>query len=831
MNNKRYKITEISDIVKGQLLQKGKKDVVIQELLIDSRQLLQAESTLFFALKTKQGNGHKYVLQLYEKGVRNFVISETHALVFDLLKDATIILVEDSQRALQSLAAYHRSQFSYPVIAITGSNGKTVVKEWLQYVLQDHFEIIRSPKSYNSQVGVPLSVWQMSDKNNLAIFEAGISEVGEMSHLREIIQPDIGIYTNIGEAHSENFINRTQKAGEKLGLFTHIKTLIFCNDYGEISNAIGRSGLQKHIEIIDWSQKNDALLKILNIEKNKDKTLISFRYQNRQLQFFIPFIDDASIENSLHVLTTALYLKLPFTEIQSKMKSLPSIAMRLEMKEGINQCMIINDTYNSDLNSLKIALNFLNQQFAKQKKTLILSDILQSRKSEGELYDTIAQLLQRKGVSKFIGIGKAINLRKKAFEIIDEVFFFEDTEHFLREFDADNFREEGILIKGSRIFGFERISKVLQQKAHQTVMEINLQALIENLNYYRSKLLPETKVMIMVKAFSYGSGSFEIANILQYHHADYLCVAYTDEGVELRKSGIKLPIMVMNPDIEGFDHILQYDLEPEIYSFAILEQFEKALSNYPEKNKVKIHIKLDTGMHRLGFLESEIPRLAKHLAHRQDLLLASVFSHLAAADNPQDDNFTRHQYVLLDNMASILHQRLHYPFLKHILNTAGISRFPEAQMDMVRLGIGLYGVETIPAEKGKLQNVSSMKTIISQIKTISKDESVGYDRSFVAKKEMRIAIVPVGYADGLRRSLSNGKGSLFVNEKPARILGKICMDMTMIDVSNIDCQEGDRVVIFDENHPVTELAQKAETIPYEILTGISKRVKRIYFQE
>jgi len=371
----------------------------------------------------------------------------------------------------------------------------------------------------------------------------------------------------------------------------------------------------------------------------------------------------------------------------------------------------------------------------------------------------------------------------------------------------------------------------LQQKAHQTVMEINLQALIENLNYYRSKLLPETKVMIMVKAFSYGSGSFEIANILQYHHADYLCVAYTDEGVELRKSGIKLPIMVMNPDIEGFDHILQYDLEPEIYSFAILEQFEKALSNYPEKNKVKIHIKLDTGMHRLGFLESEIPRLAKHLAHRQDLLLASVFSHLAAADNPQDDNFTRHQYVLLDNMASILHQRLHYPFLKHILNTAGISRFPEAQMDMVRLGIGLYGVETIPAEKGKLQNVSSMKTIISQIKTISKDESVGYDRSFVAKKEMRIAIVPVGYADGLRRSLSNGKGSLFVNEKPARILGKICMDMTMIDVSNIDCQEGDRVVIFDENHPVTELAQKAETIPYEILTGISKRVKRIYFQE
>ncbi len=830
MPHKCYTIQEVASIVKGEFTHRG-IETCITELLVDSRQLLHPKETLFFAIKTNKGNGHKYILELYNKGVRNFIVTEIHTLNLSLLAEANIIQLANSLSALQKLASHHRKQFTYPVIGITGSNGKTIVKEWLYHVLEKSYSIIRSPKSYNSQIGVPLSVWQMTDDYNLAIFEAGISEVGEMDKLREIIHPEIGIFTNIGEAHSDGFISQPQKAGEKMGLFTQVKTLIYSSDYGKISNAIGRSGLQKRIKILDWSRKNEAVIKILQVKKKEKYTSITAIYLENKITIDIPYLDEASIENSIQVLSVALLLGIKNELIISRMKGLPPIAMRLEMKEGINHCMIINDSYNSDTKSITIALDFLNQQFSKKDKTLILSDILQSRESEYELYQYIAGLISEKDIKRIIGIGPALTRQQKSFTDISVSSFYQSTDEFLTDFNASEYRDEGILIKGSRIFEFERISKVLQQKAHQTVLEINLHSLIENLNYFRSKLLPDTKIMVMVKAFSYGSGSFEIANILEYHNVDYLCVAYTDEGVELRRAGIKLPIIVMNPEEEAFDQILQYNLEPEIYSFRILKQFNKAIDGYSHDIKGKIHLKLDTGMHRLGFLEKDMGNLIKELQQSHRLRVVSVFSHLAAADDPQEDQFTRNQYQQLNAMATHLETALNYTFLKHILNSAGISRFPEAQMDMVRLGIGLYGVEHLEEEKGKLQNVSSLKTIISQIKEVPKGETVGYNRSFKAPEKMRIAIVPVGYADGLRRNLSNGKGRLYIHGKAAPIIGKICMDMCMLDIRNISCKEGDQVIIFGENHPITELAKHAETIPYEILTGISKRVKRVYFQE
>ncbi len=830
MPHKCYTIQEVASIVKGEFTHRG-IETCITELLVDSRQLLHPKETLFFAIKTNKGNGHKYILELYNKGVRNFIVTEIHTLNLSLLAEANIIQLANSLSALQKLASHHRKQFTYPVIGITGSNGKTIVKEWLYHVLEKSYSIIRSPKSYNSQIGVPLSVWQMTDDYNLAIFEAGISEVGEMDKLREIIHPEIGIFTNIGEAHSDGFISQPQKAGEKMGLFTQVKTLIYSSDYGKISNAIGRSGLQKRIKILDWSRKNEAVIKILQVKKKEKYTSITAIYLENKITIDIPYLDEASIENSIQVLSVALLLGIKNELIISRMKGLPPIAMRLEMKEGINHCMIINDSYNSDTKSITIALDFLNQQFSKKDKTLILSDILQSRESEYELYQYIAGLISEKDIKRIIGIGPALTRQQKSFTDISVSSFYQSTDEFLADFNASEYRDEGILIKGSRIFEFERISKVLQQKAHQTVLEINLHSLIENLNYFRSKLLPDTKIMVMVKAFSYGSGSFEIANILEYHNVDYLCVAYTDEGVELRRAGIKLPIIVMNPEEEAFDQILQYNLEPEIYSFRILKQFNKAIDGYSHDIKGKIHLKLDTGMHRLGFLEKDMGNLIKELQQSHRLRVVSVFSHLAAADDPQEDQFTRNQYQQLNAMATHLETALNYTFLKHILNSAGISRFPEAQMDMVRLGIGLYGVEHLEEEKGKLQNVSSLKTIISQIKEVPKGETVGYNRSFKAPEKMRIAIVPVGYADGLRRNLSNGKGRLYIHGKAAPIIGKICMDMCMLDIRNISCKEGDQVIIFGENHPITELAKHAETIPYEILTGISKRVKRVYFQE
>jgi len=826
-----YSIPEILQITKGDLFSSDSSETFINDILIDSRKLISPKNCLFFALVTKRNDGHKYIENLSKRGIKNFIVSVLPDN-YQEYKNTNFILVKDTLKALQSLGAAHRQKFNIPIIGISGSNGKTIVKEWLYQLMSPDKKIIRSPKSYNSQIGVPLSVWQMEDNYELAVFEAGISEPDEMDQLRKIINPSIGIFTNIGQAHSQNFIYTSQKIGEKLKLFTKVDTLIYCLDYHEIQEIIIRSEILKSIKSFTWSRKDKNVdFFIKEIEKKNKQTSITGIFNTQELNIKIPFIDDASVENAIHCWATMLHLEYENKLIAKRMLLLNPIAMRLELKEGINNCSIINDSYNSDINSFIIALDFLNQQKQHKEKTVILSDILQSGLNEMKLYSDVSNLLENKGVKRIIGIGPAISKQSESFKI--EKHFFPTTESFLRKFPFTSFSNESILLKGARVFEFEQISKALQQKAHETVLEINLNALINNYNYYRSIINKKTKIMAMVKAFSYGSGSFEIANALQFHRVDYLAVAYADEGIELRKAGISTPIMVMNPDKQSFDSMILHNLEPEIYNFRVLEMLEKAIKkNIIPKNKpVKIHIKLDTGMHRLGFEEDNIDELISRLKENKMIYVQSVFSHLAASENKKHDKFTLSQIEKFTNMSELIKAVTVHEVLCHILNSAGIARFPDAHFDMVRLGISLYGISTNPKDARSLENVSTLKSNISQIKTIAANDTIGYDRSGVAKDDMTIAIVPIGYADGLKRSLSNGKGSLLVNGKKAKIVGNVCMDMCMIDISNIACVEGDEVIIFGQENPITKIADEIDTIPYEILTNVSRRVRRVYFQE
>ncbi len=830
MNTRKNSIEEISHVIKGDLILTGNANTEINTILIDSRKLLFIDNTIFFAIATKRNDGHNYINDLYNKGVRNFVVSKTPDNISQL-NYANIIKVSDTLHALQLLSANHRKKFDIPVIAITGSNGKTIVKEWLYQLLCESKNIVRSPKSFNSQIGVPLSVWQMAPEHNLAIFEAGISETDEMDKLQAIIQPTIGIFTNIGQAHAENFLNSNQKIGEKLKLFTKVETLIYCSDYHDINERILSSGLGKKIKLFSWSKKQESNVVIQHINKNTRRTTIIALYENAVIEINIPFVDDASIENAIHCWVTMLCLGYENEYIQKRISQITSVAMRLEMKEGINNCSIINDSYSSDLNSLNIALDFLNQQKQHIKKTVILSDILQSGRTDDDLYTEISSMLVHKNIDRIIGVGKAISKNADKFQI--EKNFYLTTSDFLNNINTSDFHNESILLKGARIFEFENISKLLQQKAHETILEINLNAMVHNLNHYRSLIKPTTKLMAMVKAFSYGSGSFEIANLLQFHRADYLAVAYADEGVELRKAGITLPIMIMNPEESSFDAIIQNKLEPELYSFRILKKFYEATSRYnlDTKEVFPIHIKIDTGMHRLGFEKQDLTELIAFLKGQKHLYIKSVFSHLAASDEAQHDDFTNNQIKLFSEMGKTIQAAFDYPVLLHILNSSGISRFPEAQFDMVRLGIGLYGISSEKEEQKLLQNVGILKTIVSQIKNIPKGESIGYGRKAIAVKNMKIAIVPIGYADGLNRKLGNGVGKMLVGGQMAPIIGAVCMDMCMLDITDINIKEGDEVIIFSDNVSINTLADNLETIPYEILTSVSRRVKRVYYYE
>lgn len=840
MQNEGYTIKRIASIIGGEVVGNQSDTMVVEDILFDSRLLIDAENTLFFALNSGRNDGHKYIKDLYEKGVKAFVISRKN--IENLYPDAVFVVVDDTFVALQTLAAYHRTQFDIPVVGITGSNGKTVVKEWLYQILSPSMSVCRSPKSYNSQIGVPLSVWQMNHTHDIAIFEAGISRPGEMEKLRDIIKPTIGVFTNIGAAHGKNFENVGQKIEEKLKLFAETNKLVYCSDNIEISSAVTNA----QIPAFSWSKtdKNaDLFVSEINIT---DKTNIFAIYQNKKLNITIPFIDNASIENAINCWCVALLLNVPNEQIAERMAHLEVVEMRMELKAGVRNCLIINDSYNNDRNALAIALDFMNAQHH-DNKVLILSDILQSEQKEEDLYKDIAQLIENKGVDTFIGIGPAIskNMDKACLVPTGQdvssskdkacliQYFYKSTSDFLNNHPMKLFENQIVLLKGARSFEFERIMKVLQQKSHETVLEINLDNLIKNLNYYRGKLKKETKMMVMVKAFAYGSGNYEVSNALAFHHVDYLTVAYADEGVDLRNRGIKLPIMVMTPETNTFDTIILNDLEPDIYSFRCLSQLEDAINQLdrPLGKPVGIHIKVDTGMHRLGFLPEEIDTLIERVKANPSLRIMSVFSHFATSDMPEEDGFVKHQIEQFELMSSKMVAAFPYKIMRHLLNTAGITRFTEYQYDMVRLGIGVYGVAVVDEDRGKLHNVMSLKSTIKQIKEYGPGETIGYGRHGKITKPSRIAVIPIGYADGLRRQLGNGKACFWVNGKPAPIIGNICMDLTMIDVTGIDCQEDDTAVLFDDNHPIEIIAEACDTIPYEIMTRISQRVKRIYTKE
>lgn len=826
-----YLLNEIKTITGGSWHQKSDVESAVNNILIDSRQLVNPGQSIFVAMKSKKNDGHNYVTELYKKGVRSFLLDRIPPGT-ENLQEASIILVRNTLIALQKLAEHHRKKFNIPVIGITGSNGKTIVKEWLYQLMHNDYNIVRSPKSYNSQIGVPLSVLQMHKDHDLAIFEAGISEPGEMDRLVKVIRPTTGVFTNIGQAHNENFMNTRQKVGEKLKLFTSVDTLIYCSDHNLIREQIIKSELSLKIKTYSWTRNNDSELRVKTVEKHSADTTITALFREKERSVTIPFTDDASIENAMHCWMVMLLLGYPQETITERMKNLTPVAMRLELKEGINHCSIINDSYNSDINSLSIALDFMNQQKQHRKKTVILSDILQTGLNNYSLYQAVYEMLKDKKVDQLVGIGPDISRQSSLFADMNAVFF-KDTDEFLNRYSLAGLNNETILLKGARIFEFERINKLLQQQTHTTVMEINLNALVENFNYFRSQLNTSTKIMAMVKAFSYGSGSFEIANILQYHRADYLGVAYADEGVELRKAGISLPLMVMNPEEHSFDSMIRHNLEPEIYSFRVLDMLEKAIDRNMVRNNnpVGIHIKLDTGMRRLGFATDELEKLISRVKNNPLITIKSVFSHLAASDKPGQENFTREQIGNFSKMSAQITENFSYQIIRHIANSAAITRFPESRFDMVRLGIGMYGIATDPKIKSKLSNVSRLTTCISQIKKIRKGDTVGYGRSFTAEEDMTIATIPIGYADGLSRILSNGRGKLWVNGKPAAIAGNVCMDMCMINITGMDVNEGDEVVVFDEQHNIEEMAKDLNTIPYEVLTNVSRRVKRVYFHE
>ncbi len=814
---------DIAAIVNGKLT--GPPDLVATDVVTDTRQLSITDGILFFALKGKNHDGHTFIEGLYRKGVRIFVV-ERYPEKIENFSGAAFIVTVNTIDALQSLAAFYRKSFRSPVIAVTGSAGKTVVKEWLAEILGLTTSVIRSPKSYNSQIGVPLSILKLDEKYKLGIFEAGISMPGEMEKLRHIIEPDISVITNIGDAHSENFADNKLKVEEKLKLFVNSSLIVYCRDYELIHKSIITNEALFSKKLVDWSGEDpEAKIFVKKIPVNKGWTGISMVYNSNSYDFEIPFSDKASVENAITVAALCLALETPAGIISKGLAGLVSVAMRMELKSGINGCQLIEDYYNSDPGSLGMALDYLKSQDGRNT-ALILSDFVQSGRDEKELYSEVANLVRKTGIRKFIGIGTALSRNSGFFS--ERSRFFNTTDEFTSNINIGEFSDEIILLKGARIFELEKIGKLLEKQIHQTVLEVNLDAISYNLNEFRRQLNPGTRIMAMVKAFAYGAGPAEISALLEYQRVSYLAVAYIDEGVELRNSGVTLPVMVMNPDPSGSEVMIKYSLEPEIYSLLSLERFlavasRHGLIGYP------IHIKIDSGMHRLGFMPEDIKTLAKRLGEQESIRVVSVFSHLAASEDPSLDHFTHHQAEVFLEAARQIHETVGYRFLRHLLNSSGIARFPEYQFEMVRTGIGMYGVGHFDGISLKV--AGSFKTRISQIKRIRAGEPIGYGCADVSDMDREIAILPVGYADGLNRKLGNRKGELYIRGSRVPIVGNICMDMCMADVTGMNPETGDEAEVFGEKIPIDEIALKCETIPYEILTSIPRRVKRVFFRE
>lgn len=815
-----YSIEKVTTLIGARRY--GQTEAAIGWLLTDSRSLCFPEQTLFFALRTSRNDGHRYIADLYRRGVRNFVVERLPDEGTDRFADANFLRVPSPLAALQRLAERHRDEFQIPVVGITGSNGKTWVKEWLYQLMRAEGGVVRSPRSYNSQIGVPLSVWLMNEHSRVALFEAGISQPGEMLALRDIIQPTVGVFTSLGAAHQENFRSMDEKCMEKLQLFHDTQAIIYPSDDDVVSRCVRRA--QYAGERLGWSRFNkNAAMYVHSVSPTDDGQMqVQYIYKGVSGQYTIPYIDEASVENSITCATTALHLGLTPEQLAERMPRLEPIAMRLEVKEGQHGLTLINDAYNNDLQSLDIALDFMQRRPDQQgrRRTLILSDIFQSGESAAELYRQVSELAQKRGVDRFIGIGPELSAQAERIAI-GQKWFFRDVDQFLASGVFRSLHDEVVLLKGARTFGFERISELLEQRVHETILEVDLNAVITNLNHYRSFLRPETKMVCMIKADAYGAGAVEIAKTLQDHRVDYLAVAVADEGAELRRAGITQNIIVMNPEMSSFQTLFDYELEPEVYSFRLLGALVRAaraqgITGWP------VHIKLDTGMHRLGFEPSQMPELIDQLKHQQAVIPRSVFSHFVGSDSVDFDAFSAHQFEVFDAASRQLQAAFSHKILRHIDNSAGITHFPERQLDMVRLGIGLYeGVES----------VSTLKTTILQIRRVPKEETVGYSRKGVLTRDSRIAAIPIGYADGLNRHLGNRHGYCLVNGQRAEYVGNICMDVALIDVTDIPCQEGDSVEIFGRNLPVSLLASQLDTISYEVLTAVSNRVKRVYFQD
>ena len=809
----------------------GDKAANIGFLLTDSRSLCFPEETLFFALKSGRRNGHDFIPDLYRRGVRNFVVDALPQDYASTYAGSNFLKVISPLEALQRLAERHRDEFNIPIVGVTGSNGKTIVKEWLYQLLSPSLSVTRSPRSYNSQIGVPLSVWLLGEQSQVGVFEAGISQPGEMQALRNIIQPTIGVITNIGSAHQENFPSVEAKVDEKLDLFRDAHVIVYPGDSKEIACRVGERQFKG--ERLWWSVADaSAPLYIKNVEKGETSTTVTYIYNKvgGECQYTLPFIDEASVENSITCCAVCLSLGLSAADIAGRMPKLEAVAMRLEVKQGQHGCTLINDSYNSDINSLDIALDFISRRpdHKGRRRTLILSDILQSGMTRDQLYAEVSELCVKRGVEKFIGVGP--DLMAEADRIgVGEKYFFPDSQTFIKSPVFSTLRDEVILIKGARAFGFDGISELLEQKVHETILEVNLQAVVDNLNYYRSYMKPETKLVCMVKANAYGSGAVEVAKTLQDHRVDYLAVAVADEGVTLRKNGITSNIMIMNPEMTAFKTMFDYDLEPEVYSFRLLDALVKAarregITGYP------VHIKLDTGMHRLGFNpKTDIDELIHRLQSQNAIIPRSVFSHFVGSDSDDFDNFSKMQFDLFDEASSKLQAAFPHKILRHICNSAGIEHFPERHLDMCRLGLGLYGIDS--RDNHILNNVSTLKTTILQLRDVPKEETVGYSRKGHLTRDSRIAAIPIGYADGLNRHLGRGNCYCLVNGQKAPYVGNICMDVAMIDVTGIPCKEGDTVEIFGDHLPVTVLSDVLDTIPYEVLTSVSDRVKRVYYQD
>lgn len=820
-----YKISEIAEMSGGLLV--GAQDVCVNRLLTDSRLLSFPEDTLFLAITSSRDDGHKYIDDLYRKNVRNFMVSRD-ASEFSKYKDANFIVVKDVVAALQRMTAAHRARFNVPVIGITGSNGKTIVKEWLYQLLHEDYHITRSPRSYNSQIGVPLSVWEMDDDTQLGVFEVGISKVDEMANLAPIVAPSIGVFTNLGEAHQENFSSLKQKCSEKMKLFKDCGTIVYCKDDKLVD--ICAQQMHPNARFITFGRQKGNTIQIVSEEIEGGDTAISYLYNGKSFSIRIPFTDFASVDNAMHCVCVMVAMGIDQKKISQRLAELESVAMRMEVKDGEKGCLLINDSYNSDINSLSIALDFLAQQATAKcmGKTLILSDILQSGKDPDELYCGVAELVERKNIERIIGIGTDISSHENCFNV-PQKFFFSDTDAFMQHIDSFSFENEAILLKGSRKFHFETITDKLAKAVHETVLEVNLTALVNNFNYFRSFLKPGTKIMSMVKANAYGSGDIEVARTLQQNGCDYLAVAVADEGVVLRREGIHIPIVVMNPEPNSFYKIFENNLEPEVYSFALLKRMiseaEKlGITDYP------IHLKMDTGMHRLGFELKDLDELIALLKSQKCVKPRSVFSHLFGSDDTIFDDCTMAQIKLFTEMKEKLFAAFPYKIMAHILNSAGIERFSDYQFDMVRLGIGHYGMSAV--DSSRLEEVCTLKTNILQIRKVAATETVGYSRKGVLTRDSIIGAIPIGYADGFNRKLGNRNGKVLVNGVFAPIVGNVCMDVCMIDLTDVpNVKEGDTVILFGKGHPIQGVADTLGTISYEVLAGISKRVKRVYYRE